>query len=281
MPAPSDPLAARSASDVGVLLDPPRVQGVDPADSAGTLPDDAKQNGIVCVILRWPAFPTDARIDRVQIFIVGNPTPIASRNYGAADDAAEFFIPIGPTLLPDLSTFEIMYTVRSVNNTTSPPRRLTFAVVAPPQVLKEATFPDADFWGYINCTKNNPQDPDSLYVWEGIRILIPFDNHFQLLDVIELVWQGWDSLNGSGAALTPPVTFTGTVTDVTNNQPVSIVIRPFVPHIEPMRNNDSATASYLLLRNGVPIFSSFTGLVKIDRVIPGNSDFCSDASWMK
>ncbi|MGX1186054.1 hypothetical protein AB7M29_003733 [Pseudomonas sp. F-14 TE3623] len=281
MSAPDDPLAARNASDAGVLLDPLRVQGVDPADPAGTLPDDAKQNGIVCIILRWPAFPTDARIDRVEIFIVGKFDPIVWRDYGAADDAAEFLIPIGPTLLPDLPTFEIMYTVRSVNNTTSPPRRLTFAFVAPPKVLKEATFPDANPWGYIVCTKHNPQDPDSLYVWEGIRILIPFDDRFQLLDVIELVWQGWDSLNGSGTALTPEVTFTGTVTDVTNKQPVSIVIRPFIPHIEPMRDKDSATASYLLLRNGVPIFSSFQGLVKIDRVIPGNSGFCSDASWMK
>ncbi|MHC8333241.1 hypothetical protein [Pseudomonas sp. LB3P25] len=281
MSPPNDPLAAGSTSDAGVLLDPLRVQGVDPSDPAGTLPDDAKQNGIVCIIPRWPAFPTDTRIDRVEIFIVGNPNSIAQRNYGAADDATEFLIPIGPTLLPDLLTFEIRYTVRSVNNTTSPPRRLTFAIVAPPQVLKAATFPDADPWGYIGCTKNNPQDPDSLYVWEGIRILIPFDNRFQLLDVIELVWQGWESLNGSGTALTPAATFTGTVTDVINKKPVSIVIRPFVPHIEPMRDNDSATANYLLLRNGVPIFSSFTGLVKIDRVIPGSSGFCSDARWMK
>ena len=281
MSAPNDPLAARNALDAGVLLDAPRVQGVDPADPAGTLPDDAKQNGIVCIILRWPAFPTDARIDRVEIFIVGNLNPIVSRDYRAADDAAEFLIPVGPTLLPDLPTFEIMYTVRSVNITTSPPRRLTFAIVAPPKVLKAATFPDANPSGYIGCTKYNPQDPDSLHVWEGIRILIPFDNRFQLLDVIELVWQGWDSLNGSGTALTPAVTFTGEVTDVTNQQPVSIVIRPFVPHIEPMRDNDSATASYFLLRNGVPVFSSFTGLIKIDRVIPGDSDFCSDASWMK
>lgn len=280
MPA-DDPHTARSALNAGVLLDLPRFEGVDPQDPAGTLPPDAKQNGIVCIIDRWPAFPIDARIDRVEIFIVGNPNFVAWGEYGAADNAPEFRIRVGPAALPDLATFEIYYTVRSVNLTTSLPRRLTFAIVVPPQVLKEPTFPDASLWGYINCSKNNPQDPDSLYVWEGIRILVPFDNRFQLLDVIELVWQGWDSLNGSGTALTPEVTFTGTVTDVTNKQPVAIVVRPFVPHIEPMRDKNSATASYFLLRNGVPIFSSFTGLVKIDRVIPGSSGFCSDASWMK
>lgn len=280
MPA-DDPHAARSALNAGVLLDLPRFEGVDPLDPAGTLPPDAKQNGIVCIIDRWPAFPIGARIDRVEIFIVGNPDFVAWGEYGAANNALEFHIRIGPAALPNLATFEIYYTVRSVNLTTSLPRRLTFAIVAPPKVLKEATFPDANLWGYIGCTKHNPQDPDSLYVWEGIRIHIPFDDRFQLLDVIELVWQGWDFLNGSGTALTPEVTFTGTVTDVTNKQPVSIVVRPFVPYIEPMRDKNSATASYLLLRNGVPIFGSFTGLVRIDRVIPGSSGFCSDASWMK
>jgi hypothetical protein len=280
MPA-DDPHAARSVLNQGVLLDLPRFEGVDPQDPVGILPPDAKQNGIVCIIDSWPAFPTDARIDRVEIFIVGNPNFVAWGEYGAADDAPEFRIRVGPAELPDLPTFEIYYTVRSVNLTTSLPRRLTFAITPPPKVLKEPTFPDASPWGYINCTKNNPQDPDSLFVWEGIRISIPFDDRFQRLDVIELNWQGWDSLNGSGSALTPEVTFTGTVTDVTNKQPVAIVIRPFVPHIEPMRDNDSATASYVLLRNGVPIFSSFTGLVKIDRVIPGKNSFCSDASWMK
>ncbi|WLG53620.1 MULTISPECIES: hypothetical protein [Pseudomonas] len=284
MPVPSDPDKAATAntSDAGVLLDLPRVEGVDASDPAGTLPADAKQKGIGVIISRWLAFPVDARIDRVQIYIVGTPDPVKERFYGAADDALEFLIPVEPTLLPDVPSFEIRYMVRSVNDTTSLPRRLTFAITPPPKVLKEPTFPDATPWGYINCTKNNPHDPDALFVWEGIRVSIPFDDRFQAQDAIELKWQGWDSLNGSGTALTPLVTFTKTITaaDIRDKKPISIVIEPFATHIEPMTNNDSAVTSYVLVRNRVPIFSSYTGLVKIDRVIPGESGFCSDASWM-
>jgi hypothetical protein len=276
-----DPRAKSNAFNAGILLDLPRFEGVDPLDPAGTLPPDAKQNGIVCIIDRWPAFPVlpDTRIDRVEIFILGNPNFIAWAEYGAADNAPEFHIRIRPDLLPDLATFEIYYTVRSVNLTTSLSRRLTFAIT-PPQLLKEVTFPDATLWGYIGCKKNNPLDPDALFIWEGIRILVPFNDLFQTGDVISLAWQGWDSLNGSGAALTPEFIFTAPVTDVANKRPVLIVIRPFAAHIEPMRKNHSATAKYLLLRNGIPQFSSFTGLVKIDRVIPGSDGFCSNASWM-
>lgn len=276
------PITASSAFNAGVLLDLPRVDGVDPQDPAGTLPPDAKQVGFVAVIGRWLNFPPpDARIDRVEIFIVGDPNPVAWGEYGAADNAPEFRIRVDPAKLPNVPTFELFYTVRSINLTTSPLRRLTFAIVAPPQLLKEAVFRDANLWGYIGCHKSNPQDPESLYIWEGVRIEIPFDDLFKQGDVISLEWQGWDSLNGSGNALTPVFVFTGAVNDVTNKKPVLIVIRPFVGHIEPMRDNDSATATYQLLRNGVPIFRSFTGLVKIDRVIPGSSSYCSNASWMK
>jgi hypothetical protein len=275
-----DPDVTSSAVNAGILLNLPRFEGVDPSDPAGTLPPDAKQNGIVCIIGIWPAFPVDTRIDRVEIFIVGNPKFVAWAEYSAADNAPEFHIPIAPLSLPNLATFEVYYTVRSINLTTSPSRRLTFAITPPPQLLEESTFPDADLWGYIGCTKNNPLDPDALFIWEGIRTLIPFNDLFRVGDVISLSWQGWRSLNGTGAALTPLYTFTAAVTDVANKKPVLIVIRPFATHIEPMRENDSATTEYLLVRNGVSIFSSFTGLVKIDRVIPGTPGFCSSARWM-
>lgn len=270
----NDTNAKGSAFNAGILLNLPRFEGVDPLDPAGTLPPDAKQNGIVCIIDRWPNFPVNARIDRVEIFLAGNPNFIAWAEYGAADNAPEFHIPIGPGSLPDLPTFEIYYRQRSINWGTAPSRRLTFAV-GPPKVLKAPTFPDTDIWNYITCTKSNPQDPESLFVWEGIRIFIPFDNRFNPLDEIELVWQGWDQPNGKGNALTAEITFMGTVTDVTGNKPVVIIVRPFPVNIEPMRDRDSASASYVLVRNRIPMFSSFTGYVNIDRKPAGGIGYCS------
>lgn len=276
------PTTSSNPLNPGVLLSLPRVEGVDPLDPAGTLPPDAKQVGIVCIIDRWPNFPVSGvNKDRVEIFIVGNPDFVAFGEYGAADDAPEFRIPVAPEKLPDVASFELFYTVRSINPTTSPSRRLTFAIVKPPQLLKEVTFPDADAWGYIGCYKSHPGDPEALFIWEGVRIEIPFDDLFQLTDVLSLDWQAWDSLNGSGNPLTQVFNFTEVVTDVVIKEPVKIVIKPFASHIEPMEENDSALVNYQLLRDGVPIFRSFTGLVKVDRKIPGESKYCSDASWMK
>ncbi|QKV64675.1 hypothetical protein HUW52_17845 [Pseudomonas sp. 43A] len=278
------PITASSTLSSAVLLSLPRVDGVDPQDPAGTLPPDAKQVGIVCVIDRWLSFPVSgARKDRVEIFIVGNPDFVAWAEYGVADDAVEFRISVAPEKLPDVATFELFYTVRSINPTTSEKRRLTYAIVAPPQRLKEAGFPDADIWGYIGCHKNYPDDPESLFIWEGGRVEIPFDDLFDLNDVLRVYWQAWGSLYGPGELvdpLTPEFEFNEVVTDVVNKQAVKLVIKPFASHIEPMRNNHSATVNYQLLRNGIPIFRSFTGLVKVDRVIPGQSEYCADSSWM-
>ncbi|RON69245.1 hypothetical protein BK671_07330 [Pseudomonas fluorescens] len=275
------PITANSTTNPGVLLSLPRVDGVDPQDPAGTLPPDAKQVGIVCVIDRWPNFPVSGgRRDRVEIFIVGNPAFVAEAEYGAADDAVEFRISVAPEKLPGVATFELFYTVRSINPTTSPERRLTFAIVAPPQRLKVARFPDANIFGYIGCHKNFPDDPQSLFIWEGVRVEIPFDDLFNLNDVVRVHWQAWGSLNASGNPLTQVFEFNEVVTDIVNRQAVKLVIKPFASHIEPMRNDDSATVNYQLLRNGIPIFRSFTGLVKVDRVISGKNEYCADSSWM-
>lgn len=279
MPASSDFSENAGTSGGGVLLDAPKVQGVDPADPQGTLPDDAKQNGIVVVIDRWPAFPTDARVDRVEIYVVGVTTPIVQRFYGAADAAPEFFIPVAAGGLPDLPTFEIFYRVYSINPTTSPTRRLSFA---PAQVLQSPVFPDASVFGNINCNKKNPPEPGALFVWEGIRLSFAFDARFRELDIIELSWQGWNSLNGSGAPLTPVYIFNRQLnfTDIGSGTPVIIVVQPFAAYIEPMKKNHSAVASYRLIRNGAAVFRSFKGLVKIDRAIPGKDGYCDSLESM-
>ncbi|CAI8982247.1 hypothetical protein A9HBioS_0237 [Pseudomonas koreensis] len=279
MRTPGDMSTDVSASGEGVLLDPPSVQGVDPADPNGTLPEDAKLNGIVVIIARWPAFPTGTRIDRVEIYIVGIVDPVAVRFYGAADAAPEFFIPVAATLLPNLPTFEIFYIVYSVNPSTSPNKRLSFAL-AP--VLESPDYPDATIWGYITCTKKIPPASGALFVWEGIRVSIAFDDRFLALDVIELNWRGWNSLNGSGAPLTPVYTFNKTLSaaDITNRLALPIVIQPFIPYIEPMKDQHSATASYRLTRGGIAVYRSFESVVKIDRVRPGHQDYCDSANSM-
>lgn len=124
---PEQPVAA-STSDAGILLDQPRVLGVDPLDPSGTLPADARLNGITVIIPQWPNFPTGVQVHTVDIYIVGIINAVAQRSYRAADVAPEFFIPIPAALLPVTPSFEIFYNVRTPNPTTSPIRRLTFRV---------------------------------------------------------------------------------------------------------------------------------------------------------
>ncbi|MGF6208753.1 hypothetical protein [Pseudomonas frederiksbergensis] len=277
---PEQPVAA-STSDAGILLDQPRVLGVDPLDPSGTLPADARLNGITVIIPQWPNFPTGVQVHTVDIYIVGIINAVAQRSYRAADVAPEFFIPIPAALLPVTPSFEIFYNVRTPNPTTSPIRRLTFRVAPPPQELAAPIFPDATIYGYINCNKvvREPPDSDALFVWEGIRISIPFDDRFLANDVIQLVWQCWTNLNGSGPALTPPGTFLQQITaaDISGRNNIRIVILPFNTWIEPMTTNNSADATYTLVRNGVPQLTSFKGIVKVDRKIPGESGFCKSA----
>ncbi|WP_025109932.1 hypothetical protein [Pseudomonas sp. H1h] len=279
MPTPGDMSTDAGVSGAGILLNAPRVQGVDPADPGGTLPDDAKLKGIVVIIDRWPAFPIDARIDRVEIYVVGTVAPVVSRTYRAQDAAPEFFIEVAAALLPNLTTFEIFYIVYSINPSTSPNRRLSFA---PEQVLPGPNYPDANIYGYINCTKKSPPEPGALFVWEGIRVVIAFNDRFLALDVIELYWQGWNSLNGTGTPLTPVYTFTKNLsaTDITDRLALPIVIQPFVPYIEPMKNNHSAVASYRLTRGGIAVYRSFESVVKIDRVRSGHQGYCDSADSM-
>lgn len=275
---------AASALDIGILLNAPGVEGVDPGDASGTLPIDAPTNGLVVKVPRWPAFPGVPGVEHtVNIYIVGSAVSVARRAYSIVDDAAEFFIPVAALALPNRPSFEIIYIVRTPNPTTSPPRRLTFKVAEPPTVLKEPVFPDASLYGYIICRKNKPSDPESLFIWEGIRIFIPFDTRFQENDVVTLVWQGWATLNIAPPALTVPASFTVTVTaaDIRDRNSLRIVIQPFVTWIKPMTANHSASATYTLLRRGAAIFKSRTGLVKLDRKIPGESGFCENSSWMK
>lgn len=265
-------------SDAGILLDQPRVLGVDPLDPAGTLPADAKLNGITVIFPRWPDFPVGTRVHTVNIYIVGIVSSVAQRDYRAADAAPEFFLSIDAASLPNTPSFEIFYTVRTPNPTTSPRRLLTFKVAQPPVVLKEPVFIDADLWGYIICDKRKvpPPLPDALFVWEGIRVVVPFDDRFQENDVIELEWQGWKTLTGAPPAAMNPVTFSAPITaaDIQDKNDILIVIEPFDRYIKPMTDNDSATATYTLFRNGIPEFMSKKGTLKIDRKISGAPGFC-------
>lgn len=261
----------------GITAVIPGVVGVDPSDPEGFLPADASVTGLTVIVPKWPNFPEDGSFSSTLVIyfkINGTNVEVFKDSYTGPNSDIEFLIPVLASFLPAAGSFDLLYNVFSPNIDPSPERKLTLTI-AVPVVLEEPEFPDATLWRYLNCGKVRPDDPESLFIWEGVRIEVPFDDRFAAGDEIELTWQGWSNLNGTGNALTPPVKFTMPVlaSDVSLAKNIKFVVQPFIPYIEPMKDKASARAVYDLIRGGVPIARSVdTGIVKIDRVIPDSNE---------
>lgn len=270
-----DDSAFNEVSSIKAVI--PGVVGVEPSDPEGLLPVDAPVTGLTVIVPKWANFPEDDSFSSTLVIyfkINGTDVEVFRRSYTGPNSDIEFRIPVLASFLPAAGSFYLFYKVFSPNTDSSPERKLTLTV-AVPVVLEEPEFPDATLWGYLNCGKVRPDDPESLFIWEGVRIEVPFDDRFAGGDEIKLTWQGWSNLNGTGTALTPPVKFTMPVlaSDISLRKNIKFVVQPFIPCIEPMKDKASARAVYDLVRGGVPIARSVdTGIVKIDRVIPDSHE---------
>ena len=96
---------------------------------------------------------------------------------------------------------------------------------------------------------------------------------FAVLDECELEWQGFETLNGVPPALTPVYKFKKTIS---GSEPINgfVMDIPFDPYVKPLVDNDSGIAQYTIYRNGIPVYKSHKGLVKVDRTIAGNPIPC-------
>jgi hypothetical protein len=248
------------------------IDGVSSADPDGQIPADILIKGTTGRIPRWVNFPAPPApgqpADYTNLYVYwkqnGVETEIFRATYTHVDDRPEFTFPITAQQMSVDGVAYIYYVLEgdSGNEDPSAERKLTIDHAVLP-TLAEPQFPDATIHGYLNCTSDKP-------VFEGVRIKIQPDSVFAALDECVLTWQGFDSLNGSGAALTPEHEFRQVISqdDADNG---FIVFIPFNPYVRPMFDNDSAIAQYKLYRGGVAIGSSDKGLVKIDRIVSGGT----------
>jgi len=260
-----------SSPNEQITAQPLRIDGVSDQDPEGKIPLEQLINGTTGRIPRWADFPDQPGeyTDLVVFWVQPNDREIYRNRYTPADDRPEFTFLITPQ---DMSVDGIAYihyllTKHDGNTDPSPVRRLTIdhtPVLVP--TLAEPTFPDSNLWGYLNCTSPVP-------IWEKVRVAIAPESIFSGQDECVLEWQGFDTLNGSLPALTPVYEFRKTLTssEAVNGFVMEI---PFVPYVKPMVNNDSGIAQYTIYRNRIPIAKSYKGLVKIDRVIPGEEMPC-------
>ncbi|UVK84401.1 hypothetical protein LOY46_06800 [Pseudomonas sichuanensis] len=133
------------------------------------------------------------------------------------------------------------------------------------QGLKAPVFPDATLYGYLNCC-SRPR------LWEGVNVRVEGDPRFSVGDIIELVWQGHDNLNGSSPI--PGVTAPFSKPVATAGGAVDFLILPYDTLIAPMIDNASATAQYRLLKTDGSVGVSEIDVVKIMRKMP-SGEVCS------
>ncbi|VVO09994.1 hypothetical protein PS718_03351 [Pseudomonas fluorescens] len=247
----------------------PKVVGVDDADPDGHIPLELLLKGIEVVVPIWPVPSPDGRTDTLIVQTKRNGVVefAWSKGYVNPISEREFIIPIGPQYLAVDGVIELHYETRNfVNNPAySDPRKLTIDHMPVVRELPEARFPGVDHWGYLNCSTVPP-------IWEGIEIEVPPLPAFTKNgDRCVVEWVGYKTLNASG----PPIDNTyltcgrDPLTDADIRDGYGVTIGPFVPHIEPMINNASATVVYSIYRGDKLIGLSKAGIVKIDRMIPG------------
>ncbi|WP_434557642.1 hypothetical protein [Pseudomonas sp. Z4-20] len=250
----------------GVLAEPLSVEGVDDNDAEGYVPLDILNSGTRIVIPLWAdPGPND------QLWVLwlqsGVETRIVDRTYPAIVVDPFIYEPLTPAQMSLDGEAFVSYRVwkrGGGNFDDSPSRKLTIDH-APLLVLAEPSFPHSTLWGYLNNKTEPPLIVGvTVRIPPAIGIALPGDRN-------EVYWTGYRSLNGSG----DPVQGTQGVwsrilsSDDVNNGYELVV--PFEIYVRPLIDNDSALVFCRLYRGGRLVAMSKKGLVRIDRVTPGES----------
>lgn len=267
--------AENSSLSAGVDdYDAPEVVGVDVNDPEGLIPIELITKGLEGIVKRWENYPDlPPRKDRLKVAweFAGTVTWVFDELiYPVPPERLN--IKIDPSFLAEDGVAYLSYEVllEDLNPIPSAKRKLT--IDSAPVDLLEPEFPSANLYGYLNCDADPP-------LWDGVRVKVLPDPGFALGDVLIVHWEGYKSLNGSGRPIanTYKQIRKTILTSEELDKGVEVLIEPFVPHIEPMINKASALARYSLERNGRIVRRSKTGLVRIDRIIPGETIPCGPA----
>lgn len=271
--------SSKSGRNIGVLARPLSIEGVG-ADSV--LPPEASIVGAKLFIPEWEApSQTTGKSDLLEVWVVPPGSPIEIRFYSNLFPVPVVFpdfVLLPPQYLQIEGDIRLRYRVTTGddgNEDTSSPQ--VFIVKRPTPVnLAEPDFPSATLWGYLNCS-SQPK------LWESIFVHVPAQpGRFAKDDECVLNWEGFTTLNGvgpiPGTALRLPKLLTQE--EATSTQGFDFVLGSdkYEQYIKPMERNASALASYMLYRNGNALGKSPPGLVKIDRIIPGEARPCGPGS---
>ncbi|CAH0215000.1 MULTISPECIES: hypothetical protein [Pseudomonas] len=254
----------------GVLAEIIKVDGVDPVDVDGNIPLPQLHKGTIGRVPRWAEYSVDPdNPDRLQVFFEqdGVKNTIHDNLYNPIN-LLEIEIPLSAALLSKDGVAWISYLVNDAdsNPDIAPPRKLTIDhTQLPVQKLPEANFLNATLWGYWNCLTR-----PALSGGGWIHILPQLIGRSG--DLCVVTWRGYLSLNGVGEVEGAYGSFSKSLSTEDNSQGFNMLI-PF-KHIKPLENNASAIVIYRFYRAAKLIAESEPALIKIDRVISGESLPC-------
>jgi hypothetical protein len=265
---------ASTNAGIGVFARAFTVEGVDPNDPTAQLPADAATNGVNLNIPLWDApSVVVGNSDLLEIWVLEQGGTVETLFYSnrfpvPVTILAPFHLPAQHLQRPGEISLRYRVTSGDTGNEDSAlPQRFTLKVQIPINLL-EPEFPNATLWGYLYCKTVPP-------MWEEIRVRIPPQaGKFERDDECFLDWESFESLNGVGAVPDTSTRFSMTLTADHAANGFDFVLERYDRLIKPINGLGSALVSYSIYRNGIPTGRSAVGLVKIDRVIPGDITFC-------
>ncbi|NUT86370.1 hypothetical protein HNO91_08055 [Pseudomonas corrugata] len=250
---------------------------VDDVPASGQVPASVLINGSQTRIPRWPIYANaPGEVDRLTVSWRrdGVTTTVYDQDLQGPITETEFVIPLPVPLWAGDGVASLSYEVEPIvpagNGFTSLDTDLYIdhSVIPLPELL-EAVFPNANLYGYLNCSTVPP-------IWDGVSIKIPYQG-FQDGDECVLTWRAYTTLNAAPGSYIDGTEgiFTHRLTRAEAEDADGFVLPaiPFATYVEPLLYG-SGSAQYKIRRAGNFIGESKMNRVKVDRYRPGETEPC-------
>lgn len=158
---------------------------------------------------------------------------------------------------PNNPTFPVSYrTSNGVNEQLAPSQSVNIHIV-PPVKFPRLQFPHA-IEGWLNC-----QTVPS--IWEGVHVRVDKHTAIEVDDELRMKWQGTLGFAGDRPIDTTTEVFTEHWSAADEIQGYHDFVVPYIPYVQPMKDQAGASAEFTVWRNKTRIGSSAIRYVKIDR----------------
>lgn len=260
----------------GVFAVPLTVDGIDSNNPDDPVPLHILLNGTIARVPRWKDFSTiPERSDQLIVTWEqdGVRTVIFDQSYPGPITQTEFEIPITPQRLGTDGVAWLYYEVRDADENPDPASAPVKLIIDHSQVpverLKEALFPNATIYGYLNCNTVPTLD-------KGVWVKVLPQTVGKAGDTCKLEWKGYVFYNAFIPVAHAYMEFIKVLTDADIKKGFDMSF-PFRPCVEPLMDREfgnSALVVYRFFRGDVLLAESEPALVKIDRFKPGQELPC-------